>query len=136
MAGKTSSGKYLLVELTDKEWSWERFSVENLINVSDKDIFYFISALGQGLGSLERNWKKGNKEEKENILAWLDSCLIHCYHTMLITENPARFSLFSALVSFLMNYIECFRMIHKIKSSDVVVRVWAESMKIKKQSKN
>jgi hypothetical protein len=128
----TNSKKYLITGLPDSEgWSWERYSVDNLSDGSDDDVFYFVSALGQGLGHLEFDWKQNNNKGKENILGWLDSCLIHSFRAMLKTKNRDRSNLFSGLVSFLMNYIECFRMQHKLPSSDVVVRIWAESLKKK-----
>jgi len=122
-------GKYLLTTLPDEDWSWERFSVENLANGSDMDVFYFISALGQALAGIDLAWKESSNKKKEDILGWIDSCLIHTFSAMCLTENEDRKNLFSAYVTFLMNYIEAFRMNHKQKSSDVVIRIWAESMK-------
>jgi hypothetical protein len=132
---KLPEGKYLLTSLPDKGWNWNRFSVENLANGTDEDIFFFISALGQALGQVEMSWKKGNKQTKDEILGWMNSCLIHAFSAMCIMENSDRAKLFSALVSFLMNYIECFRMVHRLPSSDVVVRIWAESLKKRKEKK-
>ena len=132
MPEKNPTSKYLITDLPDGGgWSWERFSVDNLSDGSTDDVFYFVSALGQGLGGLDLEWKNNGKTGKENILGWLDSCLIHSFRAMLKTKSKERSDLFSGLVSFLMNYIECFRMQHKLPSSDVVVRIWAESIKKK-----
>jgi hypothetical protein len=128
-----SKGKYLLTAIPDKEWNWTRFSVENLSNGSDDDIFYFISAIGQAVGFFDIRWKSAKKKEREDMLGWIDSVLIHVFSAMCKTENEDRKKLYSAFVTLLMNYIECFRMCHKIPSSNVVVRIWAESLKTTKK---
>jgi len=130
-------GKYLLTTLPDKDWNWKRFSVENLANGSEMDVFYFISALGQALSGIDLAWRESTKKKRGDILSWLDSCLIHTFSAMCLTENEDRKNLFSAYVTFLMNFIEGFRMGHKQPSSDVVVRIWAQSIEsIKKPKKS
>jgi len=126
-----NSKKYLLTALPDKGWSWERYSVVNLAEGSSEDVFFFVSALGQGLAQIEQHWKI--KKDRKQILEWMDSCLIHCFGAMVKTTNELRRDMFSGWVSFLMNFIESFRIYHKMPSSDVVVRIWAESLKKMKE---
>lgn len=122
--------RYLLTKLPFKEWDenvWKTtFSVESLAKGEASNIFFFVSAIGQAIGGIEESWK--NVDEREDVLGFLDSCLIHSFRSMIMTEDEERGNILSVLCSFLMNYIETFRMSHNVQSSNVVVKIWKESM--------
>lgn len=126
--------KYLLTKLPFEEWNekvWTTiFSVNNLAKGESVDVFYFVSAIGQALGNLEESWKE--EKERENILGFLDSCLIHSFEAMVRAEDKDRKEVLSAFLSLLMNFIESFRMTHNLESSKVVRNIWERS-KVKKE---
>lgn len=97
------------------EWSWKKFSIENL-TLDDETIQHFIYALGFRLPCLQKELT-AHPEKKNDILKFLDSCFIHSFEAMKICEDEVRGEILAFLVSFMTNFNQSFRFANGFEAS-------------------
>lgn len=118
--------EYILTKLPFDEWNekiWKGiFSIKSLAEGKTTNIFFYVSAIAQALGNIKESWKE--KKDRQEILAFLDSCLVHSFEAMVTTTNKNTRDALSLLCSFLMNYIESFRMTYNLENSKVVLKIY------------